>query len=157
MGRELRAGSDLTGAADAYRAAIKLDPDDHSAQGDLAILLEYDSVGRRYSGQSKMKEAIAEYEKLGQDKLADLGLTNNLAFALFYGGDYAGAFKAAQTLNPQPKALIAASKAMLHGSKAGSGRGQQALHERRRLQRNRAHRGRDADEHPPVSAGRGLP
>ena len=74
VGRELRAGSDLAGAAEAYRAAIKLDPDDHSAQADLAILLEYDPVGRRYSGQAKMKEAIAEYQKLGQDKLADLGL-----------------------------------------------------------------------------------
>jgi tetratricopeptide (TPR) repeat protein/transglutaminase-like putative cysteine protease len=119
VGREMRAGSDLTGAADAYRAAIKLDPDDHTAQADLAILLEYDSVGRRYSGHAPMKEAIAEYEKLGQDKLADLGLTDNLAFALFYGGDYAGAYKAAQALNPEPKALMAASMAMMQGSKAG--------------------------------------
>ena len=66
-----------------------------------------------------MKEAIAEYQKLGQDKLADLGLTNNLAFALFYGGDYAAAYKAAQALNPQPKALLAACVAMMQGSKAG--------------------------------------
>ena len=119
VGRNLRAGSDLTGAADAYRAAIKLDPEDHSAQGDLAILLEYDSVGRRYSGQSHMKEAIAEYEALGEDKLADLGIADNLAFALFYGGDYAGAYKAAQELNPEPKALLAASMAMMQDSKAG--------------------------------------
>jgi tetratricopeptide (TPR) repeat protein/transglutaminase-like putative cysteine protease len=119
VGRELRPGSDLTGAADAYRAAIKLDPDDHTAQGDLAILLEYDSAGRRYSGQAHMKEAVAEYEKLGQDKLADLGLTDNLAFSLFYSGDYAGAYKAAHTLNPEPKALMSASMAMLQGSKAG--------------------------------------
>ena len=119
VGRELRAGSDLTGAADAYRAAIKLDPDDHSTQADLAILLEYDPAGRRYSGQSKMKEAIAEYRALGQDKLADLGLTNNLSFALFYGGDYADAYSAAQTLNPEPKALLAASMAMIQDSKAG--------------------------------------
>jgi hypothetical protein len=47
-----------------------------------------------------MKEAIAEYRKLGQDKLIDLGIANNLAFALFYGGDSDGAIKAAQTLNP---------------------------------------------------------
>ncbi len=66
-----------------------------------------------------MKEAIAEYEKLGQDKLDDLGIVNNLAFALFYGGDFAGALKAAQILNPQPKALMGASEAMLHGSQAG--------------------------------------
>jgi tetratricopeptide (TPR) repeat protein len=119
VGRELRAGSDMTGAADAYRAAIKLDSDDHTAQADLAILLEYDSVGRRYSGQAHMKEAVAEYEKLGQDKLADLGLTDNLAFSQFYSGDYAGAYKAAQTLNPEPKALMSASMAMQQSSKAG--------------------------------------
>ena len=119
VGRTMRAGSDMPHAADAYHAAIKLDPDDHATQGDLAILYEYDSVGRRYSSQSHMKEAIAEYRSLGQEKLADLGLANNLVFAYFYGGQYADALKAAQTLNPEPKALIAACVAMLQGSKAG--------------------------------------
>ena len=119
VGRNLRAGSDLKGAVEAYRAAAQLDPDDDTAQGDLAILLEYDPAGRRYSRFSRMKEAIAEYQKLGQDKLAELDLTNNLAFALFYGGDPDGAIKAALTLNPQPTALLAASEAILHGSKAG--------------------------------------
>jgi Flp pilus assembly protein TadD len=119
VGRNLRAGSDLNGAAEAYRAAIKLDPDDHETQGNLAILLEYDPVGRRYSGQSKMKEAIAEYQKLGQDKLVELDLKNNLAFALFYGGEPEEAIKAGLSLNPQPNALLAASEAVLHGSKAG--------------------------------------
>ncbi|HEU5351497.1 MAG TPA: DUF3857 domain-containing protein [Terracidiphilus sp.] len=119
VGRNMSAGSDLAGAAAAYRSAIKLDPDDHSTQADLAILLEYDSVGRRYSSQAHMKEAIAEYEALGQDKLADLGLSNNLAFAKFYGGDYAGACKASQDLSPVPKALLAACTAMLQGSQAG--------------------------------------
>jgi Flp pilus assembly protein TadD len=119
VGRELRAGSDMNGAAEAYRAAIKLDPDDHESQGNLAILLEFDPVGRRYGRLSKMKEAIAEYRKLGQNKLAELGLANNLAFALFYGDDPDGAIKAAQALNTQPNALIAASEAVLHGSKAG--------------------------------------
>ncbi len=119
VGRNLRAGSDLAGAAEAYRASIKLDPDDHSAQGDLAILLEYDSVGRRYSEQAHMKEAVAEYQAMGQDKLADLGISNNLAFALFYGGDFAEAYKAAQALNPEPNALLAASMATMRDSKAG--------------------------------------
>jgi tetratricopeptide (TPR) repeat protein/transglutaminase-like putative cysteine protease len=119
VGRNLRAGSDLAGAAEAYRAAIKLDPDDHSAQGDLAILLEYDSVGRRYSGQAHMKEAIAEYQALGEDKLSDLGIGDNLAFALFYGGEYAEAYKAGQTLNPEPKPLLSASMGMIEDSKSG--------------------------------------
>jgi len=119
VGRNMRPGSDLVGAAEAYRAAVKLDPDDHSTQGDLAILLEYDPVGRRYSRLSRMKESVAEYQKLGQTKLEELGLPNNLAYALFYSGDAQGAFNAAQSLNPPPTALIVASEAILHGSAAG--------------------------------------
>jgi len=60
-------------------------------------------VGRRYGRFSKMKEAIAEYQKLGQDKLVELGLTNNLTFAEFYGGEFAEAEKSAQALNPEPR------------------------------------------------------
>jgi Tfp pilus assembly protein PilF len=119
VGRNLRAGSDMVGAAAAYRAAVKLDPDDHGTQADLAILLEYDAVGRRYGRGAKLQDAIAEYQKLGEDKLRDLGLPNNLAFAQFYAGDYAGALKSAQDLNPQPQALMAACVAMLQGSAAG--------------------------------------
>lgn len=119
VGRSMRDGSDLTGAVEAYRAAVKLDADDKGTQADLAILLEYDAMGRRYTNQSHMKEAIAEYKKLGQDKLVEFGLPNNLAFALFYGGEPAEALKAARALNPQPRALIAACVAMLQGSKAG--------------------------------------
>ncbi len=119
VGRNLRPGSDLTGAAEAYRAAAALDPDDNSTRADLAILLEYDPVGRRYSRQAPLKDAVAEYEKLGQDKLSELELSNNLAFARFYSGDYAGACKAGQALNPEPKALLAACIAAQQGSKAG--------------------------------------
>jgi tetratricopeptide (TPR) repeat protein len=119
VGRNLRAGSDLPGAEAAFRAAAQLDPDDNSTQGDLAILLEYDSVGRRYSRESHLKDAIVEYKKLGQDKLSDLDLTNNLAYAEFYAGDFSNACTDAQALNPQPKALIAACVAAQQGSKAG--------------------------------------
>ncbi len=119
VGRDLRPGTDWAGAAMAYRESEKLDPDDHTAQGNLAILLEYDAVGRRYSGQANLKQAVAEYEKLGPDKLAELQIPNNLPYALFYGGDAAGAIKTAQALNPQPVALIAAGRAVLQGSKDG--------------------------------------
>jgi tetratricopeptide (TPR) repeat protein/transglutaminase-like putative cysteine protease len=119
VGRNLRPGSDMAGAAAAFRAAANLDPEDDSTLGDLAILLEYDPVGRRYSRQAPLKDAIAEYQKMGQDKLGDLDLSNNLAFAQFYAGDYAGACKSAQQLNPQPKALVAACVAVQQGEKAG--------------------------------------
>ncbi|KAA6459698.1 DUF3857 domain-containing protein [Acidobacteria bacterium AB60] len=119
VGRNLRPGSDLAGAAAAYRAAADLDPDDSAIRADLAILLEYDPVGRRYSRQAPLKDAVGEYEKLGQDKLTELELSNNLAFARFYSGDYAGACTAGQALNPEPKALLAACIAAQQGSKAG--------------------------------------
>jgi hypothetical protein len=119
VGRELRPGTDWAGAAEAYRAATRLEPDDHTAQGNLAILLEYDSAGRRYSGSAPLKQAVAEYQKLGTDKLAELQIPNNLAYAEFYSGDPAGAIKAAQNLNPQPIALLGASDALLGSSKEG--------------------------------------
>jgi Flp pilus assembly protein TadD len=119
VGRDLRPGSDWAGAAEAYRAATRLDPDDHTAEGNLAILLEYDAAGRRYGGEAHLKDAVAEYKKLGQDKLRELEIPNNLPYALFYSGDPAGALKAAQTLNPQPAALLAASDALIEGSKEG--------------------------------------
>ena len=119
VGRGMRAGSDLVGAAEAYRAAIQLDPDDDGTQGDLAILLEYDAVGRRYSPHSRLGAAVHEYESLGQDKLNSLSLSNNLAFAKFYAGDFAGACKSGQALNPEPKALLSACIAAQQGSKAG--------------------------------------
>lgn len=119
VGRNLRPGSDLAGAAEALRAAETLDPDDNASAADLAILLEYDPVGRRYSRQAPLKDAVKEYEKLGQDKLSELDLSNNLAYARFYKGDYAGACKAAQALNPEPRALLAACVAAQQGTKAG--------------------------------------
>ena len=41
---------------------------------------------------------------------------------MFYAGDYAGACKTAQGLNPQPKALLAACIAAQQGAKAGMDR-----------------------------------
>ena len=119
IGRDMRPGSDWAGAASAYRAATRLDAEDQSAEGNLAILLEYDSAGRRYGREAHLRESVAEYQKLGQDKLRELDIPNNLAYALFYSGDPAGALKAAQTLNPQPIALMAASQAVLASSTEG--------------------------------------
>jgi len=55
-----------------------------------------------------------------------MGLKNNLAFAMFYAGDFAEAKKSAETLNPQPKALWVACEAALDGS-------QSALNEARKI------------------------
>lgn len=119
VGRRFRPGSDYAGAAAAFRTAEKLDPTDKNVVGNLAILLEFNPIGLRYGPGAKLDDAIAAYQRLSDQDRADLGLANNLAFALFYDGKFAEALEKAQTLNPQPTSLIAASAAALHGSPAG--------------------------------------
>jgi len=119
VGRKFRPGSDYPGAAAAFRAAAQLDPDDQEITGNLAILLEYNQEGVRYGSGAKLQEAISEYRKLSPEKLAGLELQDNLAYALFYAGDFAEARKYAETLNPQPKALIVACAGAANGSQAG--------------------------------------
>lgn len=118
VGRRFRPGSDYAGAEAAFRDAEKLDPDDKETVANLAILLEYNRWGLRYGPGAKLKEAVAEYRKLTTEKLAELGLQNNTVFALFYAGEFSEALKEAQSLNPQPNALIVACEAALNGSGA---------------------------------------
>jgi tetratricopeptide (TPR) repeat protein/transglutaminase-like putative cysteine protease len=118
VGRKFRPGSDYAGAEAALRTAEKLDPDDKATVGNLAILLEYNRWGLRYGPGAKLKEAVAEYRKLTAEELSELALQNNLAFALFYAGEFSEAEKNAQTLNPQPTALIVACEAVINGSQS---------------------------------------
>ncbi|HEY4841983.1 MAG TPA: DUF3857 domain-containing protein [Terriglobales bacterium] len=118
VGRKFRPGSDYAGAEAAFRAAEKLDPDDKATVGNLAFLLEYNGWGVRYGPGAKLKEAVAEYRKLTSEQLAELGQQSGVAFALFYDSEFADAQKNAQTLNPQPTALIVACEAALNGSEA---------------------------------------
>ena len=119
VGRQYRRGSDYDGAEAAFRAAKKLDPEDKEIVGNLAILLEYNHQGERYGSGAKLPQAIAEYESLKEDGRAKIGLQNNLAYTLFYAGQYAEARKSAESVNPQLNAVVVASEAVLHGVAAG--------------------------------------
>ncbi|HEY0704888.1 MAG TPA: DUF3857 domain-containing protein [Candidatus Acidoferrales bacterium] len=119
VGRKFRRGSDYSGAEEAYHAAKKLDPDDSTIPGNLGILLEHNAEGERYAPGSKLKEAIVEYRSMKAEDLANVGLKDNLAFALFYAGEYAEARKYAEGLNPQPNGLIVAAETATNGSTAG--------------------------------------
>lgn len=119
VGRKLRPGSDYTAAAAAFRAAIKLDPPDHATVGNLALLLEYNKYGMRYIDGADMSAAISVYETLTTEQLNEIGLKDNLAFALFYGGQFQKALEAIAQLNPEPKALAVACTAAVQGSQAG--------------------------------------
>ena len=118
VGRMFRPGSDYAGSAAAFRAAMQLDPDEKDATQELAILLEYNEDGARYATGAKLKEAVQVYRSLPPDKLVSMGLQNNVAFALFYSGEFAEARKLAETLNPQPKGLIVACEAATNGSES---------------------------------------
>jgi Tfp pilus assembly protein PilF len=119
VGRKFRAGSDYAGAEAAFRAAEQLDRDDHAVTGDLAILLEYNHEGQRYGVGAPLREAATVYRRMNADQLAKLGLKNNLAFALFYAGEFAEAEKEGKALNPQLNALIVACEAAQNGAAAG--------------------------------------
>ena len=119
VGRQLRRGSDLAGAEAALRAAKKLDPQDDEVTGNLAILLEYNQDGERYAPGAKLKESAKEYQSLKSEQLASIGLKNNPAFTFFYAGDFAGAKKYAEGLNPQLNSVIVASETALNGTEAG--------------------------------------
>lgn len=85
VGRNLRKGYDRAGTVAAYRKALELDPADSEIRANLAIVLEHDEAGRRYAAGAQILEAIAEYRKV-EEKLAGLGIPNNLAVALFRAG-----------------------------------------------------------------------
>jgi transglutaminase-like putative cysteine protease/Tfp pilus assembly protein PilF len=119
VGRKFRPGSDYAGAEAAFRSAETLDPDDKATVANLAILLEYNHWGLRYGPGAKLKAAVAEYKKLSVEQQLDLGIQNNLPFALFYASEFSEADKAAQASNAPPIALIVACEAALSGKEAG--------------------------------------
>ena len=119
VGRKLRPGSDYPGAEVAFREAEKLDPDDTTIRGNLAIFLEYNNEGDRYAPGAKLKESVLEYQTMTPEQLDAIGLKNNLAYTLFYAHQFAEARKFAESLNPQPVAVIVASEAAINGAPAG--------------------------------------
>lgn len=83
IGRPFHKGFDIKAAEAAYRKAISLDSKDYATQGDLAILLEFDASGERYSLSARMNEAVELYLSI-KDELPSPGLGNNLLYALAY-------------------------------------------------------------------------
>jgi transglutaminase-like putative cysteine protease/tetratricopeptide (TPR) repeat protein len=127
VGRKFRPGSDYAGADAAFRAAERLDPNDKATTANLAILLEHDHWGLRYGPGAKLKDAIAEYRKLTAEQRTDLGIQNNLPFALFYAGEFSEAEKTAETLKAPPTDLIVACEAVLNGSQTAMAEAQRRI------------------------------
>lgn len=132
VGRRYHHGADFVGAATAYRAAQKLDPNDKYITSSLGLLLSYNNEGELDGPGADLKDAISEYHKLTPEEMSRQGIANNLAFCFFYSGDFDKAIENARTLNPQPEAIIVAAVAALHGSQAG-------IEEARKQSSNEAH------------------
>jgi transglutaminase-like putative cysteine protease/tetratricopeptide (TPR) repeat protein len=121
IGRLLKKGMDYDGAVLAYHKAIKLDPKDKETRANLALLLEYDAEGTRYSEKAGLKEAVdvlRDLKKLDED----YGRTydDNIIYDLWYAHDYKGVL---DCLAPLPstdvrKGMLLAATALQLGKDA---------------------------------------
>ena len=89
IGVQFGPGMDWDCAANAYKKALQLEPDDSDSAIDLALLDEYDGKGERYANGAHFNDAIALLRGLKEkDKETAEKYENNLLFDLYYSGQY---------------------------------------------------------------------
>ena len=82
-------GFDWDCAANGYKKALALDPDDPGTAADLAILEEYDSAGERYTAGAHLDDAIATLRTLKEkDKSAGDRYEDYLLYDFYFSGHY---------------------------------------------------------------------
>jgi tetratricopeptide (TPR) repeat protein len=121
VGRLGKKGMDFEGAVAAYRKAIALDPRDKETRANLALLLENDADGIRYSETARLKDAVAELLELKKlDAEYSKTYDDNVLFDLWYAGDYQGVLDYAAGLpaNDTRKGLTLAALASEKGTEA---------------------------------------
>ena len=93
VGRRFGEGFDRAGAIAAYRKASELEPKNTDIAADLAVLLEHDTAGVRYSPEANVDEAITIYQArrklLSEEDARNDDYANNLYYALLYSHRYA--------------------------------------------------------------------
>ncbi len=88
IGRRLRRGFDFKGAQAAFQKALELDPDDQTARANYAILLEHNPEGIHYESGAQLDRAIALYGQIKQEKLEEMGVSDNVLFDLMFAGRF---------------------------------------------------------------------
>jgi tetratricopeptide (TPR) repeat protein len=121
IGRLVKKGMDYEGAITAYRKAMALDPKDKETRANLALLLEYDPDGTRYSERARLKEAVVELHELKKlDEEYSRSYDDNVLYDLWYAHDYQGVLDYAATLPTSNvrKGLTLAAIALQQGTEA---------------------------------------
>jgi len=120
VGRRFKKGFDHAGAVAALRKALELDAKDNDTRINLAILLEHDARGDRYTAQANLKEALELYRELKKRKSDWPYLDNNLMHALFYAGQFKDVVTEAKSLarSVDTEALVIGAIAASEGSAA---------------------------------------
>jgi len=129
IGRLRGPGFDRAGALVAYREVRRLDPEDHVAWADLAILLEFDEKGRRYqSSDEDLAEAGDAYRALVEDENLT-SLSANLLSNLFWRRDFPAMASLAREPpdSPNQVTFLATAVAMTEGAEAAIREVQQRL------------------------------
>ena len=83
FGRNYQSGMDQQRAAEAFRRAVELEPDDHQDRENLVALLERNTDGIHYGPGAPLEEAIQEHEAICDDETLSLCYETNLL--LLYG------------------------------------------------------------------------
>jgi len=99
IGRLLKKGMDYDEAITAYKKSITLDPKDKDTRANLALLLEYDADGIRYSEKAHLKEAVAQLQDLKKlDEDYERTYEDNILYDLWYAHDFQGVLNYAANL-----------------------------------------------------------
>jgi len=121
IGRVLKKGMDYEEAVAAYKKSIVLDPKDKDTRANLALLLEYDLDGTRYSEKAHLKEAAAQLQELKKiDEDYERAYEDNILYDLWYAHEYQAVLDYAATLPASDvrRGLVVAAIAVLQGTDA---------------------------------------
>ncbi|MCA9623705.1 MAG: DUF3857 domain-containing protein, partial [Myxococcales bacterium] len=91
LGRDLLSRTYEKRQRAAYERALAVDPSYTRAKVALALLEEYDDLGRRYTAESHLDRAVAAYDAIPEEELAELDdgdYAYNALFALVYAGRF---------------------------------------------------------------------
>lgn len=84
LGRQMRLGFDVQGCIKAYQRCLALDPSKQTDRWNLAITLEHDKYGNRYSPRADLDGAMDVYREMLRAPKPPADAASNLAFCLYF-------------------------------------------------------------------------